>query len=269
MGAISSGSISTRSASTVRGGTIKPPHSSFFTHGLDPHAYRLPHPPFGLPVILVVRQAITRAFEILKARSDCPIGTASEDAITIALRAVLENVLRQTGEVGGFSRETFEKVERQHRVTNHDGVLISKEPDMKFTIRDDRGSDVISTEDGLFVECKPVDGKHAPGTHYCDRGIQRFVDGDYAWAMQEAMMLGYVRGGRTIARDLLPAMQKESRRQKLKTMALPRPVPEKERSEQTTDDPLHSSRHRRGFSWRDGKGDACPITVYHSWHVCE
>jgi len=257
-------------ASTGRGkATIRSPRSSFFTHGLDPHAYRLPHPPLGLPVIFVIRRAIIRALEILRKRSDCPIASASEDEITIALRAVLENDLRQTGEVDGFNREIFEKVERQHRVTNYDGVLISKEPDMKFTIRDDLRRSIISTEDGLFVECKPVDGKHAPGTHYCDRGIQRFVDGDYAWAMQEAMMLGYVQGGRTIARDLLPAMQKESRRQKLKTVDLPRPVSEQGGSEQTAGDSLHASRHRRGFSWRHGKGDASPITVYHSWHVCE
>ena len=41
---------------------------------------------------------------------------------------------------------------------------------------------------------KPVDDDHATGTHYCDSGINRFVNGDYAWAMQEGMMVAYVRG---------------------------------------------------------------------------
>ena len=31
---------------------------------------------------------------------------------------------------------------------------------------------------------------------------------------------------------------------------------------------IHVSRHRRGFPWPDGKGDASEIYVYHLWHEC-
>lgn len=222
-----------------------------------------------MPVIMVVQSAIARAFEILRGREDCPIATDNEDRITIALRAVLENDLRQSGEIDGFNREVFEKVDRQHRAANFSGDRASKEPDMMFTIRGDSRDSVISTENGLVVECKPVDREHPPGTHYCDRGIQRFVDGDYAWAMQEGMMLGYARHGRTIAANLLPVMTKISSRKKLKTETPPEPVSEGGHSDHARGEALHLSRHRRGFPWPDGKGPASPITIYHAWHACD
>ena len=31
---------------------------------------------------------------------------------------------------------------------------------------------------------------------------------------------------------------------------------------------VHKSRHRRGFPWRDSKGLAADITIYHLWHEC-
>ena len=139
---------------------------------------------------------------------------------------------------------------------------------MRFCIRDDSRKQILRSEDGLTVECKPVDARHGPGTDYCDRGIQRFVDGDYAWAMQEAIMIGYIRDGRTICGNLLPVMKKEASIRKLKTLSLPILV--------TSDDlchgrsaaleQLHQSTHAREFAWRNGKGAATPITVYHSWH---
>jgi hypothetical protein len=35
-------------------------------------------------------------------------------------------------------------------------------------------------------------------------GLIRFVRGDYAWAMQEVMMLAFARNGRMIAKHLIP-----------------------------------------------------------------
>ena len=47
------------------------------------------------------------------------------------------------------------------------------------------------SQDGIFVECKPVDAAHSLLSDYCDAGVARFVVGDYAWAMTEALMVGY------------------------------------------------------------------------------
>jgi len=43
-----------------------------------------------------------------------------------------------------------------------------------------------------------VQSGRAAGGHYCDKGIIRFVRGDYAWAMRDALMVGYVTEGYSI-----------------------------------------------------------------------
>ena len=65
---------------------------------------------------------------------------------------------------------------------------------------------MLSSQDALFVECKLVGKAHPVGSFYCNKGISRFVDGDYGWAMQEGMMLGYVRHGYTLLGKLRPIL---------------------------------------------------------------
>ena len=65
-----------------------------------------------------------------------------------------------------------------------------KDPDLWFRLRsDEEPTTVLSTHDGLFVECKPVDNSHPVRSDYCDKGLLRFIVGDYAWAMQDALMV--------------------------------------------------------------------------------
>jgi hypothetical protein len=94
---------------------------------------------------------------------------------------------------------------------------------MCFKLRHDERETrpVIPEFDALFVECKPVDAKHPVGSKYCDDGLIRFVRGDYAWAMQEGMMLAFARDGRTIAKHLIPRMSESARMKSLQTLDLP------------------------------------------------
>ena len=128
---------------------------------------------------------------------------------------------------------------------------------------------VLSEFEGLFIEAKPVDATHAAGGKYCDDGLIRFIRGDYAWAMQDAMMLGYARDGRTIAKHLMPAMSAEPRIASLKTMQQPVPSTSTAAAANDAAECIHISRHQRGFPWRDGKGTACDIWIYHLWHSCQ
>jgi hypothetical protein len=242
--------------------------SGFFT--IAPERYRLPHPPLGLPVILLIRRVLCRAFSILREQK-FPLAGAKEDEVTAALRTIVENDLRQSGNIPGFNRQSYESVARQAQVANFDGTRRAKAPDLCFKMRDDeneRGM-VLSEYDALFVECKPVDSAHTSGGDYCDDGLIRFVIGDYGWAMQEGMMLAYARNGRTIAGHLIPAMSEQSRMISLATVQLPQPYltndPNAIREQAQT---VHISRHRRSFSWPDAKGQATNITIYHLWHNC-
>ncbi len=244
--------------------------TGLFTLGVSPECYRLPHPRLGLPVILVIRRVLCRAFELLRRDGKFNLADATEDQVTAALRAVIENDLRQTGSVPGFNRRVYEPVERQGQVANYDGTRLGKSPDLCFKLRHDdyKPRMVLSEHDALFVECKPVDADHFAGRDYCGKGLIRFVRGDYAWAMQEGMMLAYVRDGRTIAGHLIPAMSEPRRMASLAIVELPAPCTAPGAGADTHMEAIHLSKHRRSFPWPNRKGDAGDITIYHLWHDC-
>ncbi len=242
--------------------------AGFFTLGVPPERYHLPHPRLGLPVILLIRRVLLRAFELLR-EQNYNLAVATEDQVTAALRSTIESNLRQSGEVPGFNKRRFETVIRQGQWANYDGTRITKTPDLFFKLRDDESEPrpVLSEFDGLFIEAKPVDRYHPVGSKYCDDGLIRFVRGDYAWAMQEAAMLAYARDGRAIASHLSPVMAEQVRMKSLSTTKLPAQCgPTAELLEHA--EPIHASEHHRAFCWPHGKGIATPITIYHLWCSC-
>jgi hypothetical protein len=242
----------------------------FFTLGVPPDRYHLPHPCLGLPFILLIRRVLLRAFELLREQG-ANLADAGEDDITAALRSTIENNLRHSGTVQGFSKRTFETVIRQGQFANYNGTRLAKTPDLFFKLRDDESEPrpVLSEFDAMFIEAKPVDATHAAGRKYCDDGLIRFVRGDYAWAMQEGMMLAYARNGRTITDHLIPEMSKPARVASLATVQLPEPCSAPAAVACAGAEAIHTSRHRRSFPWPDGKGVATDITVYHLWHQCD
>jgi hypothetical protein len=243
--------------------------AGFFTFGVPPDRYHLPHPHIELPVILLVRRVLLRAFDLLREQK-FQLAVASEDEITAALRSVIENNLRESGSVAGFNKRAYEPVVRQGQWANYNGAVLTKTPDLCFRLRHDESEPrfVIPEFDALFIECKPVDTAHPAGGKYCDDGLIRFVRGDYAWAMQEGMMLAYARDGRTIADYLVPAMREKPRLISLATNQLPAPCLTPAAAACTGTEVVHTSRHRRGFPWPEGKGLATDITVYHLWYQC-
>lgn len=82
-----------------------------------------------------------------------------------------------------------------------DGSHLEKRPDLAIYLSNG------ARHFPLVVEAKILD--HAKGktlTSYCDRGLLRFVKGEYAWANSEAFMLGYVRDGSSIDAKLTPRL---------------------------------------------------------------
>jgi hypothetical protein len=242
--------------------------AGFFTLGVSKDRYDLPHRPIGIPVILLVRKVICRALILLR-ESGFNLSGATEDQVTAALRSIIENTLRQNGSLRGFNRRNYDPVFRQSQVANFDGTKLTKAPDLCFKLRiaEKMAYRGISEFDALFVECKPVDATHAAGSRYCDDGLVRFVVGDYAWAMQEGMMVAYARNQRTITDHLMPAMNEAARMTSLATEQLPQ-VLAAHKGENARADRIHVSIHRRDFPWPDEKGQATNITLYHLWHDC-
>jgi len=234
----------------------------FFTQGV---IYELPHPPVDERIVLIAHAVISRALDLLQAEppSGFNLAAAKEDVVTVHLQWVIENRLRKTGEVSGFDQRSFGRLWREPKVVSYDLRHLDKMPDMIFHLNRDSLA-VIPTEDGLFVECKPVDKAHPAGRDYCDAGLRRFVDGEYAWAMQDAMMVGYARDGRTIRDHLVPSLaQRQSR---LAVDSAPDALASSRPTNRAA--ALHRSMHGRSFPWPGAWGRACAIRVYHSWHSC-
>lgn len=95
--------------------------------------------------------------------------TAQEDVITEQLVGVIESRLRHTGEVDGFNAALFGRVSREPKITNYDKRHPDKMPDIFFDLKREQLS-ALFEHDGLFVECKPIDGTHPLGSCYCKKG---------------------------------------------------------------------------------------------------
>jgi hypothetical protein len=237
------------------------PSFSFLMAGVD---YALPHPAIAPQLYISVHFAIARALEILRdPASELDFASATEDEITTHLEFVLENRLRPSGEVRGFNKQNFAKVTRESKVTNFNFQRLDKMPDLMFHLQQER-LNTLANQDALFAECKPVSKERAAGGHYCDLGISRFINGDYGWAMQDALMVAYVKDGRSIAAHLQPAF--EARLKPLLVKKCPSCLSLKAKA--TASEPLHVSEHSRLFPWPTGR-HCCDLQLYHSWHTCK
>lgn len=222
----------------------------FFTQGVQ---FTLPHPPVQERTLLLLRNVIQTAWELLK--ENAPVNflldSEEEDTITQLLVEIIENRLRKNGEVAGFDRRSFGYVSREPKITNYNKEHPDKMPDIFFPLN--REGLVLSDQDGLFVECKPVDAKHPVLSCYCQKGLVRFVNGDYAWAMQNALMVGYVAEGYSFKKLATALDEKGS-----VTFGT------SSHSELAEQGIYHSS-HQREFEWLEGHGKACSISVSHLW----
>uniref|UniRef100_UPI0037830E4D hypothetical protein n=1 Tax=Prosthecobacter sp. TaxID=1965333 RepID=UPI0037830E4D len=240
-----------------------------FEVGLPPDEFDLPHPEVHPRVMLLLHQVLGVALEMLRVKHGS-LAAFGEDPLTVQIHNLLENDLRQRRARGradaipGFDEGIFESVSRHSGATDYTGTKLKEEPDLYFKLKPAHHFRVLATEYAIFTECKPVDAKHGAGSRYCDDGLNRFVDGEYGWAMRDALMIGYARR-RSIDAHLSPALRQPKRRAKLGIESLPRPIAG---AKVPRAEALHVSTHQRGIVWRWNKGPATPIRVYHSWHDC-
>jgi hypothetical protein len=148
---------------------------------------------WNAPYKEIVFQALYSAWKRLVDEAETSGGALLEEqepAITVRLERALNDIQNEPGHPSGFSGSIFQTVVCCE-VTSYDQKKLEKRPDLAFRL--------ISVEPGLdrslfalFAECKLV-GPNNPIRLYCGKGIQRFVYGDYAWAMPTGLMVGYTR----------------------------------------------------------------------------
>lgn len=153
-----------------------------------------PHP-VPLSVILVVARAVRKAWAIICADPDKHLAPPSpanpeEDRYTDALCEILLWWLSNPEDgVPGFSRDVFETVSRSENVSNYNLQKINKQPDLVIRLAK-APMDQLKRYVGLFAETKIV-SKDKGVADYAAGGVARFVRGDYAWGMQDGLMLAY------------------------------------------------------------------------------
>jgi len=222
---------------------------------------RLPHDPIPLATILIVETALCVAWELLleQPQSKFNIATDNEDRITLALQQVLVDEVFSRGLAPGFNSDLFTVVVREPKVANFDGNEPDKMPDLLIGFV---GREVsIMTQDWLFIECKPVDSKHTVGACYCSNGMIRFIDGRYAWAMTEALMIGYVKSGYSI----IPKLQRALKKPPAGIVTLDYPAPCSQSQPHPYSEIVHISRHQRSYSYVETGHAAPDITIRHLW----
>ncbi|ABC33650.1 hypothetical protein HCH_07035 [Hahella chejuensis KCTC 2396] len=134
--------------------------------------------------------AIYLAWTRLKEQSDSVIEAKDEDRITNELLKELRRV-RKNGDIARFIPEIFSVPTRDSKVESLNGDSIDQMPDITIYPANPREVVTDETQDALFYECKVLDGKRNLDRYRKD-GIDRFLDGRYAWAMPHAGMIAYV-----------------------------------------------------------------------------
>jgi len=228
----------------------------------DDSAFPLPHPPIPWPLMLKIEEAIGVAWGLL--RSQPPEGfnlkSAGENEITHKLQTALFDRVLRNKMVAGFDRQVFTVGTRGAELQNFDCTRRDMKPDLLigFIVRPEVR---VPTQDWLFVECKPVGPKHDVTRHYCRKGITRFLKGEYAWTMTEALMVGYASAGFALKTTLKDALKHGEAEFCVESQ--PRECRRTERTLFTND--VHVSRHRRDFAYVETGVSAPSITLRHLW----
>jgi hypothetical protein len=138
---------------------------------------------------------------------------------------------------------------------SYDGSHLEKRPDISLHLT--RRPSAFR----LDVECKLID--HPSGKTiglYANKGLARFLNGEYAWATREALMVGYVRDGSAIEARLTQflARHKQNDPDPYNTDQLPAGVGDRV--------DLARSTHARTFVYPlQSPSSPGPIVIWHLW----
>jgi hypothetical protein len=115
------------------------------------------------------------------------LAAGTEPEITAMLLDCLTALL-ESKHLHGFSPAIFGVPIRGQELEDYSGEYLEKRPDLTFPRLSARPT---INHNALFYECKIL-GRGRSVDDYVKKGVARFENGHYAWAMQHAGMIGYV-----------------------------------------------------------------------------
>lgn len=193
-----------------------------------------------------IAEFLVEAWNGLLETQEHVLRTSEEKEVNTLMDARLNSLFEKKPEI----KILITGITRGRESINYDGSKLENRPDLSIHLT------CRASRLPLIVECKLMDTLSKKGIDlYCEEGLVRFIEGQYAWYAQEAFMLAYVRDGATIATCLTPHLEKNQRDlpDPFLTEVLPKPVC-------FLSYDLAQSRHSRRFAGNPG-----PIAIWHLW----
>jgi len=231
-------------ASTIR---RRPDQVAELTRGL-----RLPLPEIEAVHLEVIAETLFQAYIDISATYSPTVRAGDEAEVTALMESRLTSMINQNQLWGQLVR----CVVRGKESLSYDGSHLEKRPDLSLYLS--------HRHQGfpLVAEAKVIDAPNSKTEKlYCEKGISRYVKGEYAWGNREAFMIAYVRDGSSIGSKLTPHLSREKSRRPPKYLVEDLPI-----AAGSNGADLARSRHGRKFKYL-GKPRSKPgsISVWHLW----
>lgn len=211
----------------------------------------LPLAPLNDKHMFVITDCLTNVWKKLVDSSEINLQEQDEDEITTLIQSHLNNLLDPLWKMLVLA------VTRDSSMMSFDGSHLKKQPDLSLLLTPPRQPTFP-----LIIECKLIDTKTKHVRLYCNKGLTRFVNDEYAWYDRQAIMLAYVRDASTIATSLTPHLSKHRNKETdpFACEQLPEAI-------ETTDMDLARSKHGRNFHYDESRHPNVPgpIVVWHLW----
>lgn len=225
----------------------------------------MPYSGFSILELLAAEKALRLAWEEAPKRYHCheiDFNEANEDGISSALVNVFDDILKVNADWLSDLAVVFYPLpiyNSQYGPVDYLGQPLTVKPDLTFR-KAYSNPGISQLNASLFVEAKLVEqGKTM--SKYCGDGLIRFVEGKYAWAMPQAMMVGYRRNTKQrLPNTLATYFARSGKREEYHLLRGPVPFPPSRYRECS-----YLTEHAR--PWEYPKTGASPgsITVVHLW----
>ena len=214
---------------------------------------RFPLAPLNEFHLNFIAEMLARAWDDLLHSQRPTLMTGSEPEINTLMKARLNNLIDEDTSLSSL----VYNVAPGEETVSFDASHLEKQPDLSIHLTDRKRNFP------LVVECKLIEyssGKTA--RLYCNKGLVKFVQGEYAWATREAFMLAYVRDGSLISTTLTPLLVEN---QKVKPDPYSTEIAPVSANHLTLD--LAWTRHSRAFKYLSGSPNNSPgpISLWHLW----
>lgn len=200
----------------------------------------------------VIVDALKRSLDQLVAEHGSPLAAKDENELNALLQARLNSLCGQEKLLSLM----VASVVRGGEAIGFDGTQLELRPDLGIHLTG------RNRNFPLIVECKIIDAPDRKGIDlYCSNGIRRFVDGEYAWASSQGLMLGYIRDGSSVLSTLTPCLVKGATRRPdpLRTKKMPQ-------EERLSEMSVWVSCHGRSFRYiGPAAGSPGAIDISHLW----